>query len=167
MKKEGMWLNVLLVVVVGLFIGCTAVDDIDDYVRLSPGVGSSTVITLPDGSSSRVTFSSHAGTKWCYAVTELSGKDLSHWVLAIECHATGNHIISTSPAGTIGTDGPTGYTGVKWDASASFTSGTFCITLDDNYAEGSVTVVAKAGDDYDTGSLPGPSCVLHDQGGGG
>jgi hypothetical protein len=95
---------------------------------------------------------------WCYKVTELSGKALSHWVLAVECLVTPeNHIIGSSPPGTIGQDGSTGYWGVKWDAP--FPGNTFCIILDDEYGAAMVRVVVKTGGGHGVGYLAGPDCL--------
>jgi hypothetical protein len=142
-------------------------------------VGDSVTITLTNGSQYKITFSSHTGNQWCYYVEEVPNTgpggtptDLSHWVLAIECHVTefgGASIIGYSPTTgvEIGTDGSTGATGIKWNISSGFTSGTFCITMDLDYGETSVGVVVKAGGDDNSATLPGPDClILHDQGGG-
>ena len=104
-----------------------------------------------------------ASDEWCYEVTELAGKALSHWILAVECLVTPvNHIIGSSPPGSIGQDGSTGYWGVKWDAP--FPGNTFCITLDDEYGSALVQVVVKtgggpAGDGVGTGLIAGPDCI--------
>ncbi len=104
-----------------------------------------------------------ASDTWCYEVTLLSGKALSHWILAVECLVTPeNHIIGSSPPGVIGQDGSTGFWGIKWDAP--FPGNTFCIMLDDEYGAAMVQVVAKtgggpAGDGVGVGYLAGPDCL--------
>ena len=102
---------------------------------------------------------------WCYEVTELSGRNLSHWVLAIECFVTpDNHIIGSSPSGTIGQDGSTGYWGIKWNAP--FPGDTFCITLDATYSVTMIQVVVKTGngggvgDGVGIGYIAGPDCWI-------
>ena len=104
-----------------------------------------------------------ASAEWCYEVTELAGKALSHWVLAVECLVTPvNHITGSTPPGTIGQDGSTGFWGVKWDAP--FPGNRFCIMLDDEYGAAMVQVVVKtgggpAGDGIGVGYLAGPDCI--------
>jgi len=99
--------------------------------------------------------------RWCYEVTELAGKALSHWLLSVECLVTPvNHIIGSSPSGTIGQDGSTGYWGVKWESSG----GPFCIILDDEYGAAMVQVVVKTGggkygDGVGVGYVAGPDCI--------
>ena len=108
-----------------------------------------------------------ASAEWCYEVTELAGsKALSHWVLAIECLVTpDNHIIGSTPPGSIGQDGNRPYWGVKWDTPGGLsTPTTFCITLDDEYGAAMVQVVVKtgggsAGDGIGVGYIAGPDCI--------
>ena len=42
-----------------------------------------TTITLGDGSEYCIGLSSHEGNTWVYSVSKMSGKDLSHWDLAL------------------------------------------------------------------------------------
>ena len=180
-------LRILLIAIIAVGLsglpGCSnesVEDPVNVSMALAPGVGDSVTITLTNGSQYRVTFESHTGNTWCYFVEEVAGSgpggtptDLSHWVLAIECHFTdlgGASIVSYSPDdGVPGTDGSTGTIGIKWNTDSSFSSGTFCITMDQDYAEAPIEVVVKAGNDFNSGVLPGPSCdpiIIHDQGGG-
>lgn len=144
--------------------------------------GGSTTIVLSDGSEFEITFDGMSDRTWCYIVKrgadenrglDIDCKDLSHWLLGIGCHVEGGHIVGAD-GGEIGYDGSTGLTGVKWGLDDGFTEGTFCITLDGDYAKGLVRVVVKAGNSFASGFLPGPTCesisgigcVVHDQGGG-
>jgi hypothetical protein len=98
---------------------------------------------------------------WCYAVTQLSGKDLSHWILLVGCLVDPpgeDHIVSSTPPGTEGCDGSTGYCGVKWDAP--FPGNTFCITLDGIYPAEMIDVLVKTATFYNTGSIAGPACEI-------
>jgi hypothetical protein len=95
---------------------------------------------------------------WSYEISEVSGKSLSHWNIGIENCL--DHIISYSPEEgyEAGTDGSTGFVGVKWDLAESFTSGIFSFTLDDYYAISTVEILAKAGPNSGTAYIAGPDC---------
>ncbi|NWF67581.1 MAG: cadherin-like domain-containing protein, partial [Chloroflexi bacterium] len=124
-------------------------------------------ITLADGRNStyRIEFVSVVGNTWTYRVTELSGtpsvRNLSHWLAVLgQCQA---HYVagSGSPSSglEVGTDGSTGYTGVKWNVTSSFTTGLFSFTLDGAYPTGSIGVVVKAGTFFNApASIAGPDC---------
>lgn len=115
-------------------------------------------IILPDGSTFDIEMVSHGGGSYTYQVSEVSGKDLSHWLL--EFGPCAEHLVSASPPGyEIGIDGSTGYTGVKWNVSDEFTSGLFTIVLNAEYPIGPVTVVAKAGNGFATATVDGPVCT--------
>ncbi len=74
----------------------------------------STTITLSDNVSStyRVSFISQVGNTWTYSVTEVSGRDLSHWNLGIASCL--DKITSYTPGAQLGFDGSTGFIGIKW-----------------------------------------------------
>lgn len=100
----------------------------------------------------------HTANTWTYRVTELSGKDLSHWTLVLgDCI---DHIVSYSPTqgAEIGYDGSTGYYGIKWNVNDNFTSGEFTIVLDGNYGETDIEAVVKAGRNHESGTITGPDC---------
>ena len=78
-------------------------------------------------------FNADGTSSWTYHVRELpTGKDLSHWNLALDpSHGV---VAGTTPGYDLGTDGSTGFYGIKWDVSDSFSEGDFTIVLDDQYA---------------------------------
>jgi hypothetical protein len=121
---------------------------------------SPTVIDIDDNKNSSFTVElfSHVGSTWTYEVTEVRGRDLSHWNLGIVCVL--DHIQSYDPTnGEIGTDGSTGFVGIKWEVSTAFSSGFFSFTLDGDYPEGDVPALVKAGNDHNTGMVRGPVCT--------
>ena len=99
------------------------------------------------------------GNAWTYRVAEEQGRDLSHWTMGIECLL--DQIESYTPAGgvEIGTDGSTGFAGIKWNVPDAFDDGRFSLTLDDDYPQGTVQVLAKAGNTFATGAVVGPDCL--------
>ena len=104
-----------------------------------------------------ITFLGVTGTTWTYEVAEISRQDLSHWVLGIENCL--DHITSFAPSGAeTGTDGSTGFTGIKWNTPDSFSSGQFSFTLDNQYAVSTVEVLAFSAGSYDTATIAGPDC---------
>jgi|GEM_PF-2235634 hypothetical protein len=142
--------------------------------------GNGVVIQLDDGSSYRVCFIGHEGNTWTYFVQEvcalptkvedprflsdvtipdfigICGKDLSHWALGLE-KCLIDKVISYDPDGAeVGTDGSTGFTGIKWNVSDDFICGQFSFTLDGDYDEGPVLVMAKAGPNSNTAVITGP-----------
>lgn len=173
-------LAVVMVAVVIWLLGCSR-ESIEDVMEGGPlsapkiaiavssldSLPTSTIITLPDGSSYYVELVSpmpvDPSSEWCYYVEELSGKELSHWMLLVGCLVDPpgeDHIVGSSPPGVEGCDGSTGQCGVKWDIPAGFSSGTFCITLDGTYPPTVIQALAKAGNDYGTGSIAGPACEI-------
>lgn len=115
-------------------------------------------IVLPDGSTFDIELVSHGGGSYTYQVSEVSGKDLSHWLL--EFGLCAEHLVSANPAGyETGVDGSTGRTGIKWNVPDGFTTGVFTIQLDADYPIGPTTVVAKAGNGFATATVDGPVCV--------
>ena len=191
-RRSYMWkvggLAVVMVAVVIWLFGCSreSIEDVMEGGALSaPEIAIAvssldslpTLITIPvNGSSYEIELVSPMplapSNTWCYYVRELPGsQSLSHWVFAVDCLVEPiNHIVSTSPpATTIGYDGSTGYTGVKWDLPEDFTEGLFCITLDGIYPPVLIDVVVKSGvGGFGVGSIAGPDCeeIVHDQGGG-
>jgi hypothetical protein len=91
-------------------------------------------------------------------VTEVSGRDLSHWLLGIVTCVDPSHIVSATPGYSVGYDGSTGFTGIKWDVNDPFTTGVFTFTLDADYPAGTVEVLVKAGNTFATGDIRGPIC---------
>ncbi|GAK58510.1 von Willebrand factor type A domain protein [Candidatus Vecturithrix granuli] len=120
----------------------------------------SVVIKLNDNKDSqyKITFVERDGNTWTYKVEELKGRSLSHWDLGISSCL--NHITGYTPTTGFsqGTDGSTGFIGIKWDLADKFTSGNFSFTLDSDYPEDIVEVLAKAGSTYAIGNITGPNC---------
>lgn len=118
------------------------------------------VITLDDNKHSqyKITFVEHTSNTWTYKVEELNGRSLSHWDLGISS-CLGEILTYTPQTGFAqGTDGSTGFVGIKWDLSDNFTSGNFSFTLDGDYPEGIVEVLAKAGTKFAIANIIGPVC---------
>ena len=91
-------------------------------------------IALNDDKDTRflIEFVSNVGPTWTYRVTEIKGRDLSHWSL-IDLDACVSKVIDSSPQATLGQDGSTNTFGIKWDVDESFTTGLISFTLDDTY----------------------------------
>jgi Flp pilus assembly protein TadG len=119
---------------------------------------SSGTVVLADGSSYSISFISQTNNTWTYKVSENSGKDLSHWLLAIDTCL--NKIVTFSPAGAgIGSDGSTGISGIKWDLTDKFKSGNFSFTLNAAYPAGEVSAFAKSSTGSNSIKISGPICV--------
>jgi uncharacterized membrane protein YkoI len=126
-----------------------------------------TRITLGDGSSYDISLEQHVGNKWTYRVKEISGKDLSHWVLGVgNCAKVQSH---DDPANTswggLGKDGSTGFYGIKWDTGDGFSNALFSFTLDKDYPAKAIDVLAKAGSKnsgagHAIGQIMGPDCQV-------
>jgi uncharacterized membrane protein YkoI len=122
-------------------------------------------ISLGDGSSYDISLAQHVGNKWTYRVKEISGKDLSHWVLGVgNCAKVQSH---QDPANTswggLGKDGSTGFYGIKWDTGGGFSDALFSFTLDNDYPAKTIDVLAKAGSKssgagHAIGKIMGPDC---------
>ena len=127
---------------------------------------SADLITLDDNKSTSfsIELTSHVGNTWTYTVKEEHGRDLSHWNLELCEEIVTNQISTANGDGNFekGKDGNTDYYGVKWNVEDGFSTGTFSITLKENYKEGNITVVAKAGNTYATGTVQGPICETCD-----
>lgn len=149
MKKKMQRVSIVFLSLVILSFAVTSYAD-DQTVRIS----------LNDNKDSQyeVSLVGHEGNTWTYNVKELNGRSLSHWDLGIS--ACLDHITDYTPQSGFdqGTDGSTGFVGVKWDLAESFTEGSFSFTLDGDYATGTVEALAKAGNKYATGSIIGPDC---------
>lgn len=118
------------------------------------------VVELNDNKDSRyeISLESHVGTTWTYRVREVAGRDLSHWDLGIESCL--DHIVAHSPSSGYesGTDGSTGFVGIKWNVDDGFSNGTFSFTLDDDYSVSTVKALAKAGNEAAQIDIVGPDC---------
>jgi len=121
-----------------------------------------TTISIPDnkGTAFSIDFLAvtNGGFTWNYQVTELSGRDLSHWNLIIPCVLDDLTASQPTSGFEAGFDGSTGYTGIKWNVSDNFTSGDFSFTLDTIRVEGTVPAIVKAGNYFNFGFVPGPTC---------
>jgi fibro-slime domain-containing protein len=94
-------------------------------------------------------------SSWTYHVEELwGGQDLSHWNLGLAEDAS--TAAGTTGGFEIGEDGSTGFFGIKWDVTDSFSSGDFVVVLDGHFGLGAVDVLVKCGDVPDIGSIAGP-----------
>ena len=117
------------------------------------------VIELGDNrqSSYELALVARDGNTWTYRVTELSGRDLSHWSLGIaSCF---DNIMTLDPSkADIGHNAQQGFEGVKWDTKSKFNTGEFVVTLDDTYPKEKVPVLVKAGNIYAIAAIPGPTC---------
>ncbi|MCC7409500.1 MAG: hypothetical protein IT442_15660 [Phycisphaeraceae bacterium] len=118
----------------------------------------SVILDLNDNKDTqiKISFVSEIANVWTYKVEELEGRDLSHWLIDLgDCL---RFVVGTSTGATVGPDGSTGYSGIKWNTPDSFSSGEFSFTMDKDYGPGTVLVLAKAGDGFVTGEIYGPDC---------
>ncbi|MGQ9786373.1 MAG: SdrD B-like domain-containing protein, partial [Anaerolineae bacterium] len=120
------------------------------YARISLNDDKNTIID--------VAWISVVDRTWTYTVTEISGRDLSHWLLGIVTCVDPSHIVSATPGYSVGYDGSTGFTGIKWEVNDPFTTGVFTFTLDTDYPAGTVEALVKAGNTFATGDIRGPIC---------
>jgi parallel beta-helix repeat protein len=139
------------------------------------GPGSTTLTT--DGNSYQIDFlgTSDGGLTWNYKVTEVSGKDLSHWVLGL-CMDK-DAVTGWSPEAGAGIenvelvypDPTTHLSGIKWDVKDDYNGDgnadgdvlEFSFTLDDVYPVGTTEVGIKTGGKDNktaTGFIAGPHC---------
>jgi hypothetical protein len=129
----------------------------------SPDPGSqSALIKINDNTKSSYTVSlvGVVGNTWTYRVKEESGRDLSHWDLGIvNCL---DKIVSYSPSTgyAAGTDGSTGFVGIKWDVPESFSNATFTFTLNASYQAKPVQALVKAGTGSAQLPISGPDCSV-------
>ena len=133
-------------------VAASSLDSLPTSVTISLSDGSSYYIELvspvPDASGDIP-----PSDTWCYYVQELSGKDLSYWMLLVGSLTAA----SSSPPGSGGYDDSTGQYGIKWDTPETFTSGTFCITLGGIYPATIIEALVKGGTNYNTRYIAGPA----------
>lgn len=137
-----------------------------------PGPDEATLTT--DGNSYLIEFlgTSDGGKTWTYRVTELEGKDLSHWILGL-C-MTEDEVVDWSPGAddagildveVVDPDPTTGVSGIKWDVKDDYNNDgndsgdarEFSFTLANVYPVGTTEVGIKT-DGTATGSIAGPHC---------
>ena len=143
---------------------------------VTPGPDSATLTV--DGTSYLVEFldTSNGGLTWTYRVTELEGKDLSHWVLGLcmSQDAVQSWFPTDADPGIEGVDlvapdPTTGVSGIKWDVEDDFNndgnpdgdSREFSFTLDAVYPVGTTDVAVKTGGQEsktDDDVIAGPHC---------
>lgn len=103
-------------------------------------------------------FNDNGTSSWRYRVRELpGGKDLSHWNLALN---PGHQVRPGTTAGyQLGVDGSTGFYGIKWDVTDSFSQGEFTIVLDGHWfgTDNPLGVLAKGGKVADQGAMFSPT----------
>jgi fibro-slime domain-containing protein len=115
-----------------------------------------------------VTYNGDGTSTWRYRVRELSsGKDLSHWNVAL--HPSQVVMPGTTPGFDTGIDGSTGFYGIKWDVDDGFADQEFVIVLDKHYAGSAdnTSILAKGGSKPDTGKLYAPIRAVVDAGASG
>ncbi len=105
-------------------------------------------------------FNQDGTSTWRYRVRELpGGKDLSHWNLALD---PSHQVRAGTTAGySLGVDGSTGFYGIKWDVTDSFSQGEFTIVLDGHWfgSDNPTGVLAKGGRTADEGAMFSPTVV--------
>lgn len=117
------------------------------------------VVALSDGSSYGITFLGVTEKTYSYNVREISGKNLSHFVLELPLCLEEEAFVSWTPVdGVMGHDPTTGGDGIKWNTESSFTEGVFSFTLDKAYTVGDITVYMKAATMFNSGLIQGPLC---------
>lgn len=103
-------------------------------------------------------FNDNNTSSWRYRVRELpGGKDLSHWNLALN---PSHQVRPGTTAGyQLGVDGSTGFYGIKWDVSDSFSQGEFVIVLEGHWfgTDNPLGVLAKGGKNADQGAMFSPT----------
>lgn len=89
-----------------------------------------------------------------------SGKDLSHWVIALCNNHTG---VTGSPSPTaIGTDPTTQLYGFKWDCGQKIgQSKVYTLVVPGIWDTAQVQIAAKAGQNIDYGTVTGPACTAY------
>jgi hypothetical protein len=127
--------------------------------------GDSVTVNVNDDKDSAYQVSvTNDGNSWTYTIAQTNGKELSHWDLSLgNCldhveSTDGGEILSSDPSKASPGEGadPSVKSSplIKWDTKG----GTFTITLDDTYPAGTVSVLAKTGTMYGTGTITGPDC---------
>ena len=105
-----------------------------------------------------VTYNYQANTTtFSYKVTgDGSGKDLSHWVVAL---CSGHQVVSSNYNYEVNTAPTLGIYGIIWDVSVNINgSKTFTFTLRGIYPVATVSAGVKAGQGLYYGNIPGPDC---------
>lgn len=126
-----------------------------------PGLsgGSSTGTTTSNGKEATFDGSKNKGdgtSTWCWSVVEVSGQDLSNWVIG-----TGKcQVVNRSPSNAsenVVSDPNSGLMGVKWGTGGGFSAGQFCVTVQGTPTAGPIKFSMKApGVAY--GMTRGPVC---------
>jgi hypothetical protein len=141
----------------------------------APGPDAATLTA--DGNSYLIEFlgTSDEGLTWNYRVTELEGKDLSHWILglcmedAVTAWEPTEVDAGIKDVELVYPDPTTGIGGIKWDVEDDFNtndnddgdSREFSFTLDAVYPVGTTEVGVKTGGQGEqtaTGFIAGPHC---------
>lgn len=104
-------------------------------------------------------------TTFTYTVagTSAAPHDLSHFDIEIPSCTPPLLIAATAPtqAVSFGVDPTTGVDGIKWDTGLKVSeTRTYSISFIGSVAEGAVGVAVKASNEFELGSLPGPSCEV-------
>ncbi len=105
-----------------------------------------------------VTYNYQANTTtFSYKVTgDGSGKDLSHWVVAL---CSGHQVVSSNYNYEVNTDPTLQIYGIKWDVAVTINgTKTFTFTLRGIYPVATVQAGVKAGQGLYYGNIPGPDC---------
>lgn len=139
--------------------------DVDFVTEVTSGNGEGTYEVEFLG----VTNNSDGTHTWRYRVTEVSGKDLSNWILELcpeaydDLKDTDNYSPTTGAEFVSGNNANSDLTGIKWNVGDDFESGVFAFTLSEEYAldQSAVGVEIKTGGKGDkTGDseIAGPDC---------
>ena len=102
-------------------------------------------------------------TSFCYLVAGTGVQPtISYWILGLPSCVAWDDVVAYQPVDGCSfadPDSTTGVRGLKHAAAVSAdASQIYCLTLDGNYAEGTIVVAVKAGQPFDTGELTGPAC---------
>jgi hypothetical protein len=93
---------------------------------------------------------------WCWTLTEVSGQDISNWVIG-----TGRcEVVSRTPSNAseiVRSDPNSGLMGVKWETGGGFQTGQFCVTVNGAPSAGTIKFSVKA-PDVAYGLTTGPVC---------
>ena len=104
-------------------------------------------------------------TSFCYLVAGTGVQPtLSYWILGLPSCVAWDDVVAYQPVDGCAfadPDSTTGVRGLKHAAAVSADgSQKYCLTLDGNYAEGTIVVAVKAGQLVETGELTGPACPV-------
>jgi len=117
------------------------------------------VISLNDNQNSTygINLVSYSANTWTYRVSELGGRDLTHWSLAIDSCLP--YIQAFSADAQLGTDETMAdFIGIQWPLSSHFTNGSFSFTLNEHYPAQLTPVLVKAGALYKSHFIIAPAC---------